>query len=206
MPRNQTTAPPLPVPAAAPTELADRHDGWTKPKMCQFIEALAETGSVAAAARSIGMSRQSAYRLRARLNGQPFDLAWEAALEFGLQQLAHAALDRALNGVPVPVFARGELIGERRHFDERLTMFLLANPGRVGRQQLARDAATREWVPLMQRISSGPVVWTPAEKKAAAKKEEAAGKFAESETHYVMRAPSGPREKPDEAYPRARFL
>jgi hypothetical protein len=45
-----------------------------------FIRALRRTGSVAAAARAAGMSRQAAYRLRARLRGHPFDLAWTAAL------------------------------------------------------------------------------------------------------------------------------
>lgn len=48
--------------------------------MVAFLRALAERRSVAAAARSVGMSRQSAYKLRARLAGQPFDQAWDMAL------------------------------------------------------------------------------------------------------------------------------
>jgi hypothetical protein len=48
--------------------------------MRTFIDILRRTRSVAAAARAAGMSRQAAYRLRARLPGHPFDQAWAAAL------------------------------------------------------------------------------------------------------------------------------
>ena len=94
--------------------------------MARFLAELASTHSVAAAARVAGMSRQSAYRLKARLRDQPFDLAWEAALQSGHDALHQAALDRALNGVEMPVHHMGELIGTRRHYDERLTIFLLS--------------------------------------------------------------------------------
>ena len=42
---------------------------WTKPKILAFLRALGESGSVTAAARAVGMSRQSAYRLRQRITG-----------------------------------------------------------------------------------------------------------------------------------------
>ncbi|EJL21708.1 hypothetical protein [Novosphingobium sp. AP12] len=48
---------------------------WTKPKVLAFLHALARTGSVAAAARAVGMGRQSAYKLRARL-GPSFAEVW----------------------------------------------------------------------------------------------------------------------------------
>ena len=69
--------------------------------MVDFLRQLAATHSVSAAARSGGRTRSSAYRLRNRLKGQPFDIAWEAAFRHGYDNLAHAALDRALNGVAV---------------------------------------------------------------------------------------------------------
>lgn len=49
---------------------------WTKPKLIAFLRELSLTGSVAAAARGVGMSRQSAYRLRARL-GEGFGEIWD---------------------------------------------------------------------------------------------------------------------------------
>jgi hypothetical protein len=39
---------------------------WTPAKAMAFLEALAVCGKVAEAARGVGMTRQSAYRLRSR--------------------------------------------------------------------------------------------------------------------------------------------
>ena len=64
---------------AAPRRL--RHHEWTPAKMAAFLRELKASWSVSAAAASVGMSRQSAYKLRRRLAGQPFDRAWEMALE-----------------------------------------------------------------------------------------------------------------------------
>ena len=56
---------------------------WTKPKMLAFLRALAASRSVAQAARSVGMSRQSAYRLHARL-GEGFGSVWDQAMALPL--------------------------------------------------------------------------------------------------------------------------
>ncbi len=141
-----------------------RHDGWDRDKMARFIECLAETGSVADAAAMVGMSRQSAYRLRSRLVGQPFDFAWEGALEFGLQQLAHRVLDRCLNGVRVPIVYKGEIVGERRVFNERASFNILQNAEIFGRMTFERDMAVRRWPEMISRLRQGPVIWTDDEK------------------------------------------
>lgn len=108
-----------------PVPLRPRHDGWTAEKQIAFIEALAETACVEEACRRVGMSDSSAYQLRRRPCGAPFRHAWDAALDYALHRLEQAALSRALNGVPRPVFYQGEQVGEWREYDERLTMFLL---------------------------------------------------------------------------------
>jgi hypothetical protein len=146
--------------APATPQAKPRHNGWSPRKMTAFLEALTETGSVTDAAKAVGMSRQSAHRLRAMLIGQPFDIAWEAALEIGLQQVAHAALDRALNGTVVPVFYKGEQVGERRVFNERATLNLMLMADRIGRNPIGRDFASRNWLGLLKRIEHGPIVWT----------------------------------------------
>ncbi|MCB1719955.1 MAG: hypothetical protein KDK05_32950, partial [Candidatus Competibacteraceae bacterium] len=46
---------------------APRHDGWTPARQAAFLRELAASHCVSAAARAVGMSRQSAYALRARL-------------------------------------------------------------------------------------------------------------------------------------------
>lgn len=150
-------------PGAAPCD-GDPEDRWTKAKMAEFLRVLAAQQSVAAAARAVGMSRQSAYKLRNRLKGEPFDIAWEAAFQHGYDALHQAALERALHGVEVPVFHKGEQVGTRRHFDERLTTFLLARRNNVGAQRLGRYGAAAEfwserWEKMIEQIETGPVVW-----------------------------------------------
>jgi len=49
---------------------------WTRAKFIAFNGELAATGSVAAAARLVGMSRQSAYRLRDRF-GPDYAAKWD---------------------------------------------------------------------------------------------------------------------------------
>jgi len=146
------TSPDLPPPNPQSGEspphvrhLAAPQDRWNKFKMAEFLRQLAATHSVAAAARSVGMSRQSAYKLRSRLKGEPLDIAWETAFRHGYDNLAHAALERAINGVEVPHYHNGELVGTHHKFDERLTVALLAMLNRYGVPQVGRYTAAAEF-------------------------------------------------------------
>lgn len=125
-----------------PVPVRYRHDGWVPDRQAAFIEALAESGCVGAAAKAVGMSRGAAYALRRRHDAQAFRLAWDAATDLAVGRLADAALARAIHGVAVPVFRGGEQIGERRHYNERLTMFLLRSrdPVRYGKWLDRMDA------------------------------------------------------------------
>lgn len=118
-----------------PVPVRPRHDGWTAKKQIAFIEALAETCCVEDAARRVGMSDTSAYALRRRSCAWSFRRAWDAAMDYSAHLLVPAAYGRSLKGVPRPIFHKGEQVGEWRHFDERLTMFLLRTrfPHRFGK-------------------------------------------------------------------------
>ncbi len=62
------------------SSLPDPSYHWTTLKARVFLGALAELGRVGEAARMVGMSRQSAYRLRERLGeGGLFARAWDQA-------------------------------------------------------------------------------------------------------------------------------
>ena len=98
---------------------------WTNRKMVEFLRALAATHSVTDAARAVGMSRQSAYKLRSRLKGKAFEIAWDQAFTQSYCKLTYAALDRALNGIEVKHYYKGELIDTSRRYDERLTVAVL---------------------------------------------------------------------------------
>ena len=118
-----------------PAYLRFRHDGWTPERQENFIRALAESGCVEEAARRVGKSASGAYALRARPDAQSFRLAWEAALDMAMQRMSDAAISRCIHGVPVPHYYKGELIGEHRRYDERLTMWMLRyrDPVRYGK-------------------------------------------------------------------------
>lgn len=73
-----------------------RADGWTPLRQAEFIGNLAETRSVAKAARMVGMARETAYRLRGRAGGEGFDAAWDAALACTATQAGRMRLLAAL--------------------------------------------------------------------------------------------------------------
>ena len=149
---------------STPVVETERHDGWTPARQAAFLRELAATHNVTAAAQAVGMSRQSAYKLRARLRGQPFDKGWEAAFVQRFDVLAEAALDRALNGVEVPHYHKGELIGTSRRFDERLTLGLLAMRSHFVRRPEWTDHPAYAYEPdevreLADRVEHGPESW-----------------------------------------------
>jgi hypothetical protein len=162
------TSTPRSTPSAAATSLTKprrkpRHNAWTREKMVAFLRELAATQSVAHAAKAVGMSRTSAYNLRNRLQGSPFALGWEVALEMGMHQLAHAVMDRALNGVEVQRYFQGELVATTRRFDNRLAQWVLENPWRVGRHQIAREYSGQSFDALLERIENASLGWEEGE-------------------------------------------
>jgi len=108
-----------------PVPVRARCDGWTPERQAAFIEKLVDTNSIAAACRHVGMSRESVRKLRRRPGGRAFRDACDAALDCGYAEIEQSAMERSKNGVARPIFFKGEQVGEWRHFDERLTMFLL---------------------------------------------------------------------------------
>lgn len=158
--KNTDSVSPL-IPAFTPVpRLKDRSNGW-KPHIQQaFIDALAETGSVAAACRRVGRADFGAYLLRRHPAAGEFRAAWDAALDMGARRIEDAAMDRALYGVEEEVIQNGETVLKRRRYNERLVMFMLRNrvPERfseggamglsaVDRMKLKRlkDQWRREW-------------------------------------------------------------
>lgn len=114
----------LPVPFT-PVPVRPRNDGWTVERQIAFVEKLADCGSISTACKHVGMSRESLRKLRLRAEAETFREACDAALDCAYADLEESASERARNGVARPIFHRGEQVGEWRHYDERLTMFLL---------------------------------------------------------------------------------
>ena len=77
----------MPTPRSDKSALPDPAYHWTTRKARVFLGALAERGRVSEAAEAVGMSRQSAYRLRGRLGeGGTFARAWDQAQALGREQ------------------------------------------------------------------------------------------------------------------------
>ncbi|MEO8547572.1 MAG: hypothetical protein ABI422_04320 [Sphingomicrobium sp.] len=108
---------------------ATRHDGWTGALMAQFCEVLAETGIVVDACLAVGKSSNTAYANRRR--DPLFAGMWEAALGIARNRLADALLARSIEGSVEYYYRDGELVGEKRHIDNRLGLAVLRRLDRL---------------------------------------------------------------------------
>lgn len=111
-----------PVPHKQP-----RRNSITAARQRDFIAALAATGVVNQAARTIGASIEALYKLRHKPGGEAFSAAWDAAVDRGVQRLEDGALARAIAGEERMVVSSGKLIGTEVRHNEALVMFFLRN-------------------------------------------------------------------------------
>lgn len=113
-----------------------RLDGWTEEKQRRFVETLADTGLVSMAAKAVGMTRESAYKLRRAPHATAFAHAWDAARHHAGSVLEDMAFERALEGIEQNVFDEfGQVVCTKRVYSNRLLTFLLSHlkPERYGR-------------------------------------------------------------------------
>ncbi len=141
-----------------------RPECWSPAKQAAFLRELSASHCVKRAALSVGMSRQSAYKLRARLKGEPFDLAWTAAFRCRFDALAEMAMDRAMNGVEVPHLHKGEVVHTSRRYDERVTGALLAMRESFRSPHVPSWHGASSYPPddfrgLVERVEHGPETW-----------------------------------------------
>jgi hypothetical protein len=104
----------------------ERHDGWSPDRQVAFLEALARTGNVRAAARYAGLSRESAYRLRRRPDARAFARAWDAALIHARDVFQDELMDKGLNGWREAVWHQGEEVGTRERWSAPLFLAALS--------------------------------------------------------------------------------
>ena len=89
-----------------------------------FLEALAVTGSVRAAARRVKVSHQTCYR--ARRGSAAFGRAWDAALVIARASAEAQLGEWAMHGRVVDVWYHGEIVGQRTVHSDRLMLAHLA--------------------------------------------------------------------------------
>jgi hypothetical protein len=123
------------VPDFEPVKLRYRHDGLTPARQVALVQAMAACGCVREACAKVGVSHEAVYELRRRPDAQSFRLAMDLALDGAADRVEDAVYARAINGVEVPHYYKGELVGTHRRYDERLALFILRyrKPSRYGR-------------------------------------------------------------------------
>jgi hypothetical protein len=121
------TAPPQLIFAPGPARV--RHDGWTIERQRAFIAALAEGLHVGAAAARAGMSRKSAYALRARPGGETFAAAWAVAVAAASRRRCESRRpgewERGVEGLLRPIRYRGRITAWDRRYDGAALLRLL---------------------------------------------------------------------------------
>ena len=110
--------------------LRNRRRGWSEQVQRDFIAVLQRTGCVSLAARAVGRSASSAYRLLVVEGAESFAIAWDQAVREGLGRVREDALDRALNGSLVPVYRKGRLVRIEHRRNDRLALALALLSGR----------------------------------------------------------------------------
>lgn len=105
-----------------------RHDGWSPERQRRFIDALGRLGCVNAAARALGSSRTSVYKLRSRPGAESFAAAWDAALGAARADRFALLFERATVGVLVPRRYRNAFVGTRHFFDNAAGLAALRDP------------------------------------------------------------------------------
>ena len=147
--QDRTPGPPNggnPIPDFTPVpRLKPRHDGWTPERQRAFIEALAATGSVTDASKSVNMAPKAPMRSSAPTASGNSPLPGTQHWISASARLSDLAIDRIRHGTPVPVFYKGEQCGERRNYNERLHWLLLRNrmPQTYGPPQQHKPSAAQ---------------------------------------------------------------
>lgn len=102
-------------------------NGITAIKQQRFIEALAETGSVTMAARTIGASPNAMYQLRRGAGAESFASAWEEAVDAGARRVLDLLVEHAIHGTPETLSKDGQVVLERRRYNARTMQWIVAH-------------------------------------------------------------------------------
>ena len=117
--------PQIDVPPFTPVPTRARHDGWTPARQHAFLAALGRTGQVGLAARAVGMTHQTAWRLRKRVGAESFAAAWDKVLTEARQRALDLVIERASAGMFVSRTYRGRFVRLEFREDDRALMTAL---------------------------------------------------------------------------------
>lgn len=94
-------------------------DTWEK----AFLTALRKNGVVTIACEAAGVGRTTVYEKR---RDDPEFLAdWDEAIEIAADRIEAEVIRRAVDGMTVPVYYKGEIVGFNREFSDSLAQMVL---------------------------------------------------------------------------------
>jgi len=131
---------------------------FTRAQQVAFLEALATSGSVRAAARSVNVGPSTVYRAR---RGDPaFRTAWAGALIAARVIGEDTLATRAIDGIVEDVMYRGEVVATRTRYSDRL---LLAHLGRLDKltEDARASAFAADFEGALARFAAGEVEPNP---------------------------------------------
>lgn len=128
-----------------------RHDGWTLARTKTFLATLRQTGCVRDACRVIGMSNNSAYRLRQR--DPDFARHWQEALVDARRGLVAVAHERAVVGRETVIIRQGQEV-ERRIQPSDSMLALLIKQGKLGGENAGQQHPDKiiTWAEWQERV------------------------------------------------------
>lgn len=146
----------LRLPAFLPVPLRSRRDGWTPARQARFIGLLAQTGCVRTAAQLVGLSRESAYRLRRHPQAGSFIAAWTTALTGRTQpRWKFTRADRiplAITGTLQPRMWRGIYKGVQRKLSNSALLATITDLDRATGHSAGDPLADRQVRALFGRF------------------------------------------------------
>jgi hypothetical protein len=122
---------------------------FTRELRVRFLDHLAFNGNARAAARRVGVSHETVYRKRRQ--DAAFAALWDAALVHARHYSESELATRAHDGIEVPVWHRGEIVGYQVKQDSRL---LLAHLGWLDKR-VENDAAARACAGRFDELLAG---------------------------------------------------
>ncbi len=133
-----------------------------------FVAALAQSGVVAAAARSVGRSPSSAYRLRRRAGEDSgFARAWDEAQARGGDEALDASMAGGMTARRTEVYHRGRFAGWRTTYDNRLAYAALRALDRRDARWAEHGADARMLLAAAMELPNGRDMCEPSAGPAA---------------------------------------
>lgn len=136
---------------------------FTPAKRIKFIELYGETGVIYKCARACGVSADTVEDWRKK--DEEFNQQFEQAYELYRNRLEAEALRRAVDGVPEPVYYKGEVVGHVQKYSDTLLIKMLHRHIAEFRDKATMDVNVKGGVLVVPGSSKDSKDWEEENRK-----------------------------------------